>query len=341
MNGRTQHRRLRSGLAGVLALVLLGLLPGRAGAEGTPPGDAAAITPAQVQQQTQTLRAEIGLLLEADLVETPPPEVPPMASRQPRHVFQEARAVYQQVQTLRYLNGLPRRKLGPVPVRAIRPRDIYFCVQHILADLRPLRPVYGVSEEVAQPPLRPEANDTRVFRDLLWVQEALRKLGLPIIAPNAPYRDALIALDKAQSLARVFGMPSVSGADASALVAAQSARGTSDTTPDDVYRLGLTILDELWALVRTVPELRLPGDALIPRPLSRTAQPADVRRVLRTLRAELNALKATTGVQTPASYPPVQTGRTPGDVYDVVSAVRAVLTRLGEQVARTAGEAGP
>jgi len=342
MDTRTRHFGQGPVVAGVLALAFVWLAATPAGAGTTAPESAADGDPAEVRQVTRMLRAELRLLLEADLVSGIPPDLPtPVAERRPRHVLQEARAVHEQVQTLRYLNGLGRQTLPPVPVRAIRPKDVHACVRDILADLRALRPTYEVTAEVATPPPHPGSDPTDVFRDLLWAQAALGALGLPAIVPNDAYRDARIALDEAQALAQALGLATVSKTGSAAHAVAERAVGK---TPDDVYRLALSVLDTARALTKAAPGLRLSGGMLVPRPLERTARPADVRRVIRTLRAELNALKAMVGIATPALSPPVETGRTPSDVYDVVAAVGDLLTRLRAHVlatARPAGETAP
>ena len=97
--------------------------------------------PKHVFRVAQTMMKEVALLHRADLRDFKRPEVREIPGRKPRHVLMEARRVYESVQELRFLNGLERKELEPVPVRHVRPADVREMGDRALAELRNLREV--------------------------------------------------------------------------------------------------------------------------------------------------------------------------------------------------------
>lgn len=288
------------------------------------------IQPKHAYQASEMMLTELALLHRADLIDPVASSPPDFRPRRPRHVLQEARQVYESIQSLRYLNGLTHHEMKPTPVRVIMPQDVQRRVTQGLVELRALRSVYGVREDVTKPALRDGVTPTHVFASLWRVRAALSALGLPAVVPNDVYRNARMAAHDIAVIARQQG---VSVPPEIEEVANDSVTEDPGKTPDDAYRLALSALRHLQVLTHDVPALAIPAGVLVPHEKKGEAKPADVLFVIRTLLAELNALKVVMGVTAPTPIPPQPVGRTPSDVYDVLRGVRDTIVRIRRDLA--------
>lgn len=274
--------------------------------------------PKHVFRVAQTMMKEVALLHRADLRDFKRPEVREIPGRKPRHVLMEARRVYESVQELRFLNGLERKELEPVPVRHVRPADVREMGDRALADLRNLREVYGVEEVVEQPPLREEITPTDVHVKFRELQAALRTLGVPAIVPNDVYRRAEMLANELDKLAEHYGVPGRQPVD----------EPSTDKTPPDVYARVVELGERVAALAEDAPDLDVPGGVSRPPDPDHEPTPADVLGVIRLLLADVTAIKAELGIESPAEVPPQRVGRTPSDVYDLARVCAGVLGRI-------------
>ncbi len=306
---------LRVAWAGVI-----GALPGM---QAAPAAAAQEVYPRHVYRVAETMSQELARFHLQDLTGFTPPAVERPQERRPRHVLQEARHVHASVQMLRFLHGLPRRSLPPVPVRRIEPRDVRARMEAALADLRELRPIYGLGESSTIAPLRQEIGPTDVFVRLQSVQASLRALGLPEIVPNDAYRMALLVAEETEAVANWLG-----------LEMSRRPADVSDKRPDDVYALSADVLRRLRRVVDRLPDVEIAGGILPPRDPPRKVRPRHVLFLMRTLLAELNALKAAAGLADVASTPPEQVGQTPSDVFGVMRSVGSTLARIERRLDR-------
>ncbi|MDX1739365.1 MAG: hypothetical protein R3261_14085, partial [Alphaproteobacteria bacterium] len=63
-------------------------------------------------------------------------------------------------------------------------------------------------------------------------------------------------------------------------------------------------------------KIEIPGGVVVPNALSRQAKSDDTITLLRTILADIIALKVKIGDTKPVTVPPYEAGRTPTDVYD-------------------------
>ncbi|SDG43335.1 hypothetical protein SAMN05216241_11243 [Limimonas halophila] len=308
---RTNRRRAAGrGLALVLAAVLAAGVAGPVHAQTT--------KPKHVHRLAETMLAELELLYRADLRDFELPEVPEVSGRKPRHVLMEVRRVYESTQRLRYLNGLERRSLDPVPVRHVRPADVGEMAERTLKQLRTLRKVYGIEAEVERPALRDGIVPSDVYVEVRKVQAALRGLGVPAIVPNDVYRRAQMLANELDKLAEHFGVPGRQPVE----------EPSSGKTPAQVYKRVAGLAEHMRAVVASAPDLSIPGGVTPSPEPPETPTPADVLALVRLLLADTTAIKAELGIDSPAAVPDRPVGRTPSDVYDVVRVCGEMLNRI-------------
>lgn len=150
------------------------------------------ITPAHVHQVVANLIAELALLHEADFAAYqagPEPAMP--TQRRPRHVIQKARTVVENIQMLRFINGLEMARLAPLPLRDVEPGDVKALVDNILSALRELRAVYGVTATPKPAARVLGITPTDVYAKLVRADDMIDALGLPAVVPNDVRRVAL------------------------------------------------------------------------------------------------------------------------------------------------------
>lgn len=320
--GRDGTRRRRIAACAILSLIAVAW-----------PASARDVYPRDVYRVAETMAEELALLHREDLTSFIPPEVRRPQKRQPRHVLQEARQVHQSVQTLRALNGLSADSIGALPVRRIEPRDVRARMEAALADLRDLREIYGVSSTVHQVSTREGIGPTDVFVMLQKLRASLRALGLPAVVPNDVYREALTVARETREIADRLRV---------GIIRTPSRPVSNDKTPGDVYALTREVLIQLAQVVPLMPDVAIAGSVIDPPPRPEAIAPGDVLFLMRTVRADLNAVKASLGLSRPVPLPPAQVGRTPADVFALMRDVQAQWERIGRRVSRASGgEARP
>jgi len=320
-NRRRTGRQWRGAVFAFVAWA--GVIVAWLGAQTAPAAVAQEVYPRHVYRVAETMSRELAQFHRQDLSGFTPPEVARPQERRPRHVLQEARQVHASVQMLRFLHGLPQRSLPPVPVRRIEPRDVRARMEAALADLRELRPIYGLAEPSSTAPLRQEIGPTDVFVRLQRVQASLHALGLPEIVPNDVYRMALLVAEETEAVANWLGLEMKGPPE-----------GVSDKRPEDVYALSADVLRRLRRVAARLSDLEIDGGILPPRDPPKKVRPSHVLFLMRTLLAELNAVKAAAGLTEVASMPPEQVGQTPSDVFGVMRSVDSTLARIERRLDR-------
>lgn len=298
------------------ALVAAGLAGHPLGAAA--PAQAEAITPSHVYQVVESMQAELALLLDANFSATEIPAEQSVPGRRPRHVIQEARHVFEQVQMLKRINGLPTVEAEPAPVREITPADVKASVDLALAEIRTLRAPFALDSEAEAAVLRDGMTPTDVHAALGVVATLVQRLDLPAIVPNDVYRVALaIKADTAQIHAKL-------GAPAPQPIP----RGIEGRKPPQVYARAFDLLERLEGLAGAGASLEIPGGVVLPPRKTEKLMPSDVLGVLNTILAELSSVKVAAGAGEPTPLLPPQVGRTPNDVYIVVEETMAILDAI-------------
>jgi len=281
--------------------------------------------PKHAFQAGETMLRELELMYEADLRSFEVPAIEEVPGRMPRHALMEARRVYESTQSLRFLNGLERKELSPVPVRRIHPDDVRDMADRAVESLRELRDIYGIEAAVEEPPLRDGTTPSDVVVKYRELQAALRGLGVPAIVPNDAYRRADMLANELDKVAAHYGVAGRQGVESK----------TSGKTPDDAYERAYRMGESLKAVIERDGDLDLPGGMVMPPHKSGEQSPADVLAITRMLLADVTAVKAQLGIDSPAEVPAPPVGRTPSDVFDVLRECAAIVARIDAKL--TAG----
>jgi hypothetical protein len=143
--------------------------------------------------------------------------------------------------------------------------------------------------------------------------------------PNDVYRKALTLRREVELLGVWFGVDT----DVRESVAEPG------RTPEDVYRLAEGIIVRLRRIVTGSLELDILGGVAQPLASPETVEPADVLDLMHLVLAELNAVKAAAGIDDPTWLPGKQVGRTPSDVFGVLSQADSMLARIERRVEKS------
>lgn len=89
-------------------------------------------------------------------------------------------------------------------------------------------------------------------------------------------------------------------------------------SPADAYNQGFALLNGLKSLTEGIAEYKIPGGVVLPTKKTGAITPSDVLDLLNNILAELSAIKVKTGVATSTQLVAAQSGKTPSDVYDAL-----------------------
>lgn len=270
-------------------------------------------TPNEVYQIVSTIDAELAALHRNNFSE-PAAAKTETAKRLPRHVFEIALTVNRRIQTLRFINGLQPRAEAALPVRDITPADVAGLVGQILHDVRALRSVYGVSQDIEAAPTPSGKTPSDVFNKLLRVEASLMGLGVPRVVPNDVAQAAETVLGDLRLIER-----------AQRVTAAPDGEATAGKSPADAYDAAYALLS---GLADYAAQAQLPGGITLPTRKSGGIAPSDVLFLLAAASAEVGALKAHLGVREPTRVAPLRGGQTPSHVWTRIDEATGVVRGL-------------
>lgn len=98
----------------------------------------------------------------------------------------------------------------------------------------------------------------------------------------------------------------------------QGAPAAKGKKPAAVYEIAIVVLERLKVLVSSDPALAIPGGINIPKAKSGKITPGDVIEMMNTALAELSSLKNKVGAKRSTALIPAQAGKTPSDAYTSV-----------------------
>lgn len=277
------------------------------------------ITPSHVYQSVDKANTELALLHEANQSKPRSDKnAPALTERRPRHVLQKAREVLMKVQALRLINGLPEIDVPAFPVREVLPADVMKVVNRIAADVRDLRPIFGVTEPAPESALPSGKTPTDVFGNLVAAGLQVDGLGIPKSVPNAVYRVAMTIISDLEKVRAARGL-----ADPVAMISGSSAK-----KPKHVFENSIQLLTQLQTLTENNADFAIPNGVVMPNDRSGKIRPGHVLDLLNNALAEISAIKVKVGATTPTELAPPQSGKTPSNVFDAVSTARAMVESL-------------
>lgn len=278
------------------------------------------VTPGQVLQVVADIQNELALMHKANFSTAKVDKgAPALTPRRPRHVMRKAEEVMQKVQTLRWINNLKANSVPPLPVRAITPGDVLKLSKIILADVRELGAKFGIVNSPKPAPSPGKKSPTDVYALLVEVSEQLDGLGIPGTLPNDVQRTAVTIISEIETIRARIGLTET--------IAVKS--GSKGMKPADAYGKGWELLMVLNNTAAT-EKYEIPGGVVMPNRRTSGISPAAVLDLLNNALAEVAAIKVKVGVTTATKLAPVQSGKTPSNIFDAVDTAIVMIESLNQ-----------
>jgi hypothetical protein len=282
-------------------------------------GAATANSSEQVFEAASMITGELALMHDANGTQPKLDENPPaMSARQPRHVLQKAREIFERVQQLRHNNDLPTHELPAFPAAEPKEADVYNFLEKTLADLRELRGKYSVTTEPAAAAAGGKSMaDT--YAQLNMASDQLEGLGVAKISGVDVLRVTHVIIKEVDAIRAKRGMTDA--------VPAQS--GAAGMKPKDVYANATILLSKVQEIAAKHQDMSVDG---IDMPSNRTGRikPGHVHDLLSNILADVNAMRLAAGDTTPLQLPPSEHGGhvNPNVVHDAVSTAVVMVESL-------------
>jgi len=277
-----------------------------------------------------------------------------VARTTPSHVFQVTEDVVRELRAFQASRGVTAAPVRYVPHNR-KPRHVMQKAREVLMQAGELKRSLGLADnspaEIPVERVTP-ANVRRVAEKILDAVRGLRpKFGAPGAPPPVPFVNGKVPTDVYANLALIGDM--------------LRSLGVRPWQPKDVYRLVVTVIRDLEAILRAEnracqvgPQEIAPGisprdvyarahallgsilvsDRLVrrsdhekfvlPRPNPGPIEPGDVLDLLNIVIADVGALKLASQVDNPAVAAPEQPTKVPGDVYAALGHAGALVDCL-------------
>ena len=275
----------------------------------------------------------------------------------PSHVYQSAEDTVLELKLLLDANlsdtGTPEPTFD---VSNKRPRHVIQKAQDLLRKLNVLKRINGVATTPLPPiPVREiTPGDVKGIVDAVLGEVRGLKPIFGVTAPDSrvALRDGLKPTDvykvlvQADSLIQRLDIPAVVPNDVYqvGLAMLDDLRQISDTLktplleqgapaakgkkPAAVYDHAQVVLERLKVLVSSDPAMSIPGGITIPKAKSGSISPGDVIEMMNTVLAELSSIKNKIGATRSTALIPAQSGKTPSDAYTSVDNALLLLNAI-------------
>lgn len=280
-----------------------------------------ASTPAETFQRAEYLGKIVERLMESDLYEAKLDADPPASPGRPRHVLRLAIHAYENIQFLRSLNGLPEDAPIKTEPKEIKPDDVIAVLDAAIESALGLGDIYRVDLNVEEPALADKKEPGEVLARLRAVNSSLLKLGAPKPLPNDVFRVSLGINAQVKAMT-----------DARGLKVEGKIEQATKASPADALHEAASLIDDLDKLSRSNPAYQLPnGVALPPMPQEGVpVTPANVLLAAQFALADVYSLNVNRGYDKELVLPPVQSGRNPADVKNILAEARLHIAALAQ-----------
>lgn len=158
------NRQLKLAAAlGCLSALTVSGLPGEAVSQGLKYED---VTPSHVYQVTSDLISEIEILREAMGVTVYPLEAELQEDRAPVHVYSKSLEVLEKIAASQRRLGIAPARIGQIPVKDIKPGDVYNSVRNSLAEVRRIKEQLVIEDAIRPASLEGGKTPTFVYKHL-------------------------------------------------------------------------------------------------------------------------------------------------------------------------------
>ena len=272
------------------------------------------ITPTDVYRETIILKeglAQIGLL---DIAKYNAEE-DDTALRHPRHVMEKVRECHMMIGKIMQSRGI---EVDDLPSKAefneVRPADVFKAVKFLQKDAQKLG-----QASVPAPVVEDQKVPTDVYNHLKRICHALQAE----VKPADVYRVAQVVLNNVMKIAEIRGIN----------IRSKFAQ-YEEKIPADVYHEAWAFLDDLRFLALN-PDYAIPGGVILPNQReTKDIIPQDVIALMHDALAETEAIKYTLRINDTPVFPLYQEGKTPSDVYSLISHAHSIVRELLEMERR-------
>ena len=307
----TEHR------GGVLSIAgqALGVLHREARAQETNE-----ITLSHVYQATSDLISEIEILRDAIGVTVYPVEAEIPEDRAPVHVYAKSLEVLEKISASQKRLGMAPARIEQIPVKEIRPKDVYGSVQNCLVELRRIKEQLVIDDAIPPAPFEGGKTPSAVYKHLGDASFLLDGLVGHPIDPNDVHTHIVFLHDEMELIAAKLKValeldpPVVEGRKRMKEVAQQVLRATFKV---------INLQTRLGMDASGVPEITLVR-----------VSPAEVYEATNILLAEMVRIKAHLGIQLPRTEHAPSRNKKPRDVFAQV----LLLIKNLDVLARAADE---
>lgn len=280
---------------------------------------ALAATPSDAYQKAEHLEEIVNKLLESDLFEAGKGQVPAELSSRPRHVLRQATHVFEKVQLLRFLNGLPIQPAPEIKAREVKPDDVVMTLEAAIKSIQELGGIYKTDLVFNPPKVVKGKKPSDVMKRLLKLGKNLETLGAPSILPNDVYRIALSIKTQSEQLLTASGITTKTEADV-----------VEKATPADALNEVLSLITDLEKMTKENDKFELShGVVTPPIPVKgKPIKPSDVYLATQYVLADMYSLNVKLGMSEALRLPDAQSGRNPADVKNMIAQARVNIQAL-------------
>ena len=280
-----------------------------------------AATPSDAYQRAEHLEKVVNKLLESDMFEAGKAEVPAELSSRPRHVLRQATYVFEKVQFLLFLNGLPVQPAPEIKAREVKPDDVVATLDAAIKSIQELGVIYKTELVLAPPQVLKGKKPSDVMKRLLKLTKNLETLGAPSILPNDVYRIALGIKAQSEQLLTASG-----------LKAHGEIKAVDKASPADALNEVLALITDVVKMTKSSDQYSLSHGVVRP-PIpaeGKPIKPSDVFLATQYVLADMYSLNVKLGMDKPLRLPKAQSGRNPADVKNMIAQARLNIQTLSQ-----------
>ncbi len=258
-------------------------------------------TPSHVYQATSDLIAEIELLRDAIGVTVYPVEAELQEDRAPVHVYAKSLELLEKISASQRRLGMAPARIGQIPVKEIKSKDVYASVQNCILELRRMKQQLVIEDQIEPTPFEGGKTPSAVYQHLGDASFLLDGLVGHPIDPNDVHTHIMYLHDEMELIAAKLKValaleaPVVEGRKRMKEVAQQVLRATFKV---------INLQTRLGMDASGVPQITLVR-----------VSPAEVYEATNILLAEMVRIKAHLGIDLPRVDHAPSRNKKPRDVF--------------------------